>query len=99
MGRIIALPAGAETVELVLDGRAVRAVPGESIAGMLLAQGIRSFRRSQSGAGRAPYCGMGTCFECRVSVQRPGAAPLLLRACVTPVEPGMVIVTLGGGLP
>jgi sarcosine oxidase subunit alpha len=38
---------------------------------------------------RAPLCGMGVCFECRVQVD--GVAHV--RACMTPVSDGMQVVT------
>lgn len=99
MGRIVVLAADRASVTVILDGRAVAACPGESIAGMMLAQGARGFRRTAGGALRAPYCGMGTCFDCRVTVTRPGAPPVQLRACATSVEDGMIVETMTGDRP
>ena len=35
--------------------------------------GVTAFRRSVTGEPRGPLCGMGICFECRVTVERTGA--------------------------
>ncbi|WP_195759938.1 (2Fe-2S)-binding protein [Paracoccus sp. S-4012] len=93
MARLVEPDAAAARVTLTLDGEAVSAVAGESLAGMMLARGVRVFRRMPDGSGRAPYCGMGTCFDCRIEVARPGEEPLTVRACVTAVEAGMVVST------
>jgi len=47
------------------------------------------FRRSVTGQWRAPLCGMGVCFECRVSID--GVAQQ--RACMVPVREGMQVLT------
>jgi D-hydroxyproline dehydrogenase subunit gamma len=46
-------------------------------------------RRSVSGLWRAPFCGMGVCFECRVKID--GAAQQ--RACMILVRDGMQVST------
>lgn len=62
-----------------------------SLAAALLNLGHEAFRRSVSGAPRGPVCGMGTCFECRVTVDgTPGR-----RACLEPVRDGMRVVLDG----
>jgi predicted molibdopterin-dependent oxidoreductase YjgC len=73
-----------------VDGRAIGAFAGETVATALLAAGIRAVRESPSErAPRGLFCGMGVCFECLVQVDgRPN-----LRACVTPVAEGMRVVT------
>lgn len=76
-------------VEATVDGRPLSAFDGETIAAALLAAGIRAFRRTPGGAPRGPLCGMGICFDCVVVVDgRPN-----VRACVTPIRPGMAIRT------
>lgn len=78
-------------VSITVDGEPVEAFPGESIASALLAAGRRIVRRTASGAPRGVFCNMGVCFECVVVVDgSPG-----VRACQTPVRPGMVIVADG----
>jgi predicted molibdopterin-dependent oxidoreductase YjgC len=72
-----------EDVEIVVNGRPLRACPGESIATALLGAGIRSFRRSPRGnCPRGPFCLMGSCQECVVCVdgRRVPACQTLVRA-------------------
>src|SRR6266851_3334879 len=77
-------PAGAP-VRLRFDGREIEALPGETIAAALAAAEIVAVRRARSGAPRGPFCGMGVCFDCLVTVDgRPSQ-----RACLTKVEAGM----------
>ena len=76
-------------VHVLVDGQTVTAYQGEMVAAVLLAEGIRAFRRDASGRPRGLYCGMGICYDCLVTVD--GVANV--RACVTPVSAGMVIVT------
>ncbi|WP_055479935.1 (2Fe-2S)-binding protein [Sphaerimonospora mesophila] len=78
-----------DPVEIVVDDQAVPAYAGEPLAVALLAAGVRAFRRTPSGAPRAPLCNMGACFECVVDVDgRRG-----VRSCVTPVSAGMRVTT------
>ncbi len=82
-------------VEVILDGRPVSAYAGETLATVLFAEGIKVFYVTRDNQPRAPFCGMGTCFECRVQVecaQSTGTGGWV-RACVTPVEEGMVVTT------
>ena len=77
---------------ITIDGRAVSVPAGTSLAAALWNQGVRRFRDSVSGAPRAPLCGMGICYECRVTVDgRPGE-----RSCTLPCRDGMVVETPGG---
>jgi aerobic-type carbon monoxide dehydrogenase small subunit (CoxS/CutS family) len=70
------------------------AVPaGISLASALINVGIDAFRRSPVGEARGPLCGMGTCHECRVTID--GVAHR--RACLAPVVDGMEIVTATQG--
>jgi len=81
------------SVTLDVDGRAVEARAGDSIAAALLAAGISPTRLSPvSGSPRAPYCMMGVCFECLLTVN--GIANR--QGCLVVVEDGMRIETLKG---
>lgn len=83
------------TVRLLVDGMPVTAAEGDSVAAALLLAGKPVFRHSVvGGAPRGPYCGMGVCFDCLVTVD--GAANR--QACLTPVREGMQVTT-GGGAP
>lgn len=81
-------PAG--TVSVTVDGRKVEASAGDSVAAVMLAEGVTVTRRSAvSGAPRAPYCMMGVCFECLVVVDGVGNR----QGCLIPVVDGMAIET------
>jgi hypothetical protein len=84
-----------QAFELRVDGEAVRAFPGETIAAALLAAGQRALRHTAGrGEPRGVYCAMGVCGECVMVVDgEPG-----VRACVTPAAPGMVIQRQRGGI-
>jgi predicted molibdopterin-dependent oxidoreductase YjgC len=76
-------------VELSVDGAALHAPEGQSIAAALLAAGRTTLRHSPSGQPRGLYCGIGVCQECGVHVAGRG----VVRACVTPVAAGMDVTT------
>ena len=57
-----------ERVTLRLDGRTVRVTAGTTVAAALEIHGLPAPRRSPKGQPRGPLCGMGTCFECRVTI-------------------------------
>ncbi len=72
-------------VELTVDGQSVEAFAGETVAGVLFAEGLVTTRHTRAGAARGVYCGMGVCFDCLVVVD---GVPNT-RACMTWVAPGM----------
>jgi glycine/D-amino acid oxidase-like deaminating enzyme len=79
-------PAGAP-VRFRFDGAEIEALPGETIAAALAAADIVAVRQARSGAPRGPFCGMGACFDCLVTVDgRPSQ-----RACLTKVAAGMEV--------
>jgi sarcosine oxidase subunit alpha len=80
-------------VALTIDGRAVSAYAGETLATVLLVEGVTAFHRTPSGQPRAPYCNMGTCFECQVRVSACDSDVRWRRACMCPVVDGMRVVT------
>ncbi len=71
------------------EEREVEAHRGETVAGALLAAGVRSLRHAEGGGQpRGLFCGIGICFECRMEIDgQPNR-----RACMTPVAPGMKVV-------
>ena len=85
-------PAAAGAVTISADGRPVRVPAGVTVAAALLDLGVSAFRRSVSGDPRAPLCGMGTCYECRVTID--GLAHR--RACLVIVAEGMHVMTAAG---
>ena len=75
---------------LEVDGKSIPAYEGETVLASLQAAGIRTLRRHrQTGEARGALCGMGICYECRVTIN--GVPDQ--RACMTPVEAGMIIST------
>ena len=81
------------TVSFTLDGRALTARAGDSVAAALLAAGILVCRTSAvSSSPRAPYCLMGVCFECLVLIDGRQNR----QACLVPVKDGMRVETQAG---
>ena len=78
-------------ISITVDGVALPAYEGETIAGALLASGRRAWRHTRHGQPRGLYCGIGLCFDCLVTVN---GTPNV-RACLTPVAVGMVVETEG----
>jgi len=74
-----------ETLHLVFDGAEITARRGASLAEALLAAGIARFREGPDGAPRGPYCLMGVCFECLVTVDGRDNR----QACMIEVRDGM----------
>lgn len=75
-----------EPVTLYLDGEALQACAGETVAAAIMASPSPYTRLSVvSGERRAPYCMMGVCFECLVEID---GIPYQ-QACLTPVRDGM----------
>lgn len=54
-------------IVLTVNGAAVRVMPGTTVAAAVLLAGSTT-RNSVRGEIRGPLCGMGTCFECRVTI-------------------------------
>jgi predicted molibdopterin-dependent oxidoreductase YjgC len=88
------LPDACDTsVEVTIDGRSVRVRAGDTVAAALISAGVLASRVADvSGALRAPYCMMGVCFECLVTVDGVGNR----QGCLVPVKPGMRIETQHG---
>lgn len=77
-------------LRLQVNGIDVEVPEGANVAAAI-ARVTHGFKRSRTGAVRAPLCGMGVCFECRVSID--GEAHRL--ACLTPARSGMQVRTDG----
>jgi NADPH-dependent 2,4-dienoyl-CoA reductase/sulfur reductase-like enzyme len=77
----------AERLRLRVDGRIVEAEPGVSLLAALWNDGARAVRTSVTGEARGPLCGMGTCFECRVTLD---GTPHV-RSCLSGVRDGMEV--------
>lgn len=83
----------AAPVGVTIDGEAFTAREGDSVAAALLAAGRTHCRTTPvSGAPRAPYCMMGVCFDCLVTVDGVGNR----QGCLVRVAEGMAIETQRG---
>lgn len=80
---------GARPVRVTVNQRTVDVPAGVTVATMLLDAGIWSTRTSVHGEPRGPLCGMGVCFECRVTIDGVSAQ----RACLVAVRDGMRVET------
>ncbi|MBI4280043.1 MAG: (2Fe-2S)-binding protein [Armatimonadetes bacterium] len=77
-------------VRIEVDGTALEAREGDTVAAALLAEGRSILRHTLHGkAPRGLFCGMGFCFDCLVTVDGVRS----VRACVTPVREGMKVET------
>jgi sarcosine oxidase subunit alpha len=77
-----------ERVSILVNGCALEAPAGSTVAAALLHAGIPC-RISVHGQLRAPLCGMGICFECIAAID---GVPLC-RTCLVFCRNGMEIVT------
>jgi D-hydroxyproline dehydrogenase subunit gamma len=76
------------TVTIVIDGKRVAAREGDTVAAAMLAAGYDHCRTTPvSGAPRAPFCMMGVCFDCLVTVDGIGNR----QGCLVRVREGMRI--------
>jgi D-hydroxyproline dehydrogenase subunit gamma len=71
-----------------VNGRPIEVVPGTSVAAALVNCNVTA-RRSVTGEPRTALCGMGSCHECRVTVN--GVAHV--RGCLVEARDGMVVTT------
>jgi aerobic-type carbon monoxide dehydrogenase small subunit (CoxS/CutS family) len=81
----------ADAVKLTVDGMAVMVPAGAMVSTAVALAGAGAYRRSVSGEPRGPLCGMGICFECRVTVD--GRAHC--RSCQVVCRAGMEVRTDG----
>ena len=73
-----------------VDGRDVDAREGDTVASVLVRDGLVAWRRTRvDAAPRGLFCGIGACHDCLVTVD--GVAGV--RACLAPVVPGCSITT------
>lgn len=76
------------SVTIHVEGKAVTAREGDTVSAALLASGLDVARSTAvSGAKRLPYCMMGVCFDCLVTIDGVGNR----QGCLVPVAEGMRI--------
>jgi sarcosine oxidase subunit alpha len=75
-------------VRISVEGTTVEAREGDTVAAALLASGL-DVRRTTAvgGVPREPYCMMGVCFDCLVTIDGVGNR----QGCLVPVAEGMRI--------
>jgi predicted molibdopterin-dependent oxidoreductase YjgC len=84
------LAEGGASVAITVDGKTISARTGDTVAAALLAAGIDHCRTTPvTGALRAPYCLMGVCFDCLVTIDGVGSR----QGCLVPVRDGMAVET------
>jgi sarcosine oxidase subunit alpha len=82
------LPSDVEAagVTIFIEGEPFAARATDTVAAALLAADFQTFRTTPvSGAPRAPYCMMGVCFDCLVTIDGTGNR----QACLVRVREGM----------
>ena len=85
--------ASRRALTIEIDGMRVPAQEGDTVAAAMLASDHVVARTSAvSGAPRAPFCLMGICFDCLVTIDGVGNR----QACMTAARQGMRIDTGGG---
>jgi aerobic-type carbon monoxide dehydrogenase small subunit (CoxS/CutS family) len=77
-------------VTLRVNGSPVTVVAGATVAVAMAIAG-QACRTSVTGEPRGPLCGMGICFECRVSIN----GRTHCRSCQILCEPGMEVKSDG----
>jgi sarcosine oxidase subunit alpha len=80
-----------DPVKLTVNGAGVEVPAGAMVSTAVAMAGVSAYRRSVSGEPRGPLCGMGICFECRVTID--GRAHC--RSCQVVCRPGMEVRTDG----
>ena len=74
---------------VTVNGKAVAVPEGTMVSAAVSLSGVTAFRKSATGEARGPLCGMGICFECRVTID--GRAHV--RSCQVPCRDGMEVRT------
>ena len=82
------LESGSSPVTLSVNGSPATVIAGATVAVAVAIAG-HACRRSVSGEPRGPLCGMGICFECRVSINGTPHC----RSCQIVCESGMRVNT------
>jgi len=78
-----------DPVTICLNGDEFEVSSGITVAVAILQSNHLNFRTSVTGEPRAPFCGMGICYECRVTID--GHAHV--RSCQIMVRAGMQVRT------
>ena len=82
------MPEPLPLISLMVNGAVVTVAPGTTVAAAVAVAGAPT-RTSVSGEPRGPLCGMGICFECRVTID---GVPHQ-RSCQILCTPGVRVTT------
>ena len=58
-----------DAVTIYIDDKPFMATVGEPVANVLLNEGYSSVHTAPNGKPRGPYCMMGVCFDCMITLQ------------------------------
>lgn len=75
-------------IALTVNGIPIEVAPGTTVA-VAAMQARQPCRLSVSGTPRGPLCGMGICYECRMTINGTSHC----RTCQILCEPGMHVIT------
>ena len=75
------------TITIYINDQPFSANDGDSVAAILLKQGITAVHAAPDGAARGPYCMMGACFDCMITCEDGR----IEQACQTYVKDGMKV--------
>lgn len=78
-----------EMIAVTINGAARQVVSGTSALAAAMMSSAEVVRRSVTGEPRGPLCGMGVCFECRMTIN----GQRYCRSCQILCEQGMDIRT------
>jgi D-hydroxyproline dehydrogenase subunit gamma len=78
-----------DPIRILIDRTPVLVPPGTTVAAAMLHAGADRFHDSVGGSPRGPVCGMGTCFECVVTIDRRR----WVRSCLVECVEGMEVST------
>jgi len=76
-------------IKLTINNKQIKVEDRMTVAAAILLSDLSGFRRSITDESRGPLCGMGVCFECRVTID--GIAHQ--RSCNVLAAEGMEVVT------
>lgn len=79
----------AELIAVRVNGQSVSVPIGTSVAAAVMRTGCWALRKSISGEPRGALCGMGICFECRVTIDGQSQQ----RSCQVLCRAGMEIAS------
>jgi len=78
-----------DRVTIRVNGNSLQVAAGTSVAAAVFIAGESAFRTSVLGEPRGALCGMGICFECRVTIDGQAHS----KSCQIAVREGMEIQT------